>query len=696
MRALLEASGVRLSDRAIESLFGVTEGWAAGVGLAAWSLARHPDPERFAASFSGRDRAVAEYLLAEVLERQPAEVSQLLLRTSVLERVSGPLADRLTGGSGGERILFELEEAGAFVVALDSQRFWFRYHHLFADLLVLELRRTVPEELPELHTIAAEWFGEHGYPVEAIHHAQAAENWGLAARLLADNWLSVYLDGRFATGRELLSRFPADVVTADAELAALAASDRRAAGSLHEAERYLMLATRMSASVPDERRGRLQVRLTVLRLALARARNDLPAVIEEAQRLLAWADAPEAIEVGVSEDLRTVAVTDLGIAELWAGRLEDAERHLERVLAEAQRIGRPLLELQALSHAALLSSLRSQATGEERARQAIGLARKHGWEDTASGAAISYIVLGSATLWRGQLQEAAAWLERAERVRRPFAQPTAALMLHATQALLAFARGRHAEAIAAYRAVERIERLLVTPHIVGTRAQALHLEILVQMSDTEQARQALAELSDAIRETIEMRVVLATIRVAQDDPEGATAALAPILDASTSAEDPRWEVQALVLEATARDALRDTGAASRALERALDLAEPDLLLPFLLFPARELLERHSRLGTLHASLISEILNVLSGNAPARWPEDEDPPQESLSESELRVLRYLPTNLQAPEIAAELCVSVNTIRTHMRHLYAKLGVHRRADAVQRARDLRLLSPSLRKR
>jgi LuxR family transcriptional regulator, maltose regulon positive regulatory protein len=193
-------------------------------------MTRDPDPERFAAGFSGGERGVAEYLLAEVLERQPEDVTRLLLRTSILERVSGPLADRLTGNSGSYRILTELENTGAFVVALDRQRTWFRYHHLFADLLALELRRTAPEEVPGLHTIVAEWLAEHGHPVEAIRHAQAAENWGLAARLLADNWRAMSrLHGRLATRSELLSGFPSGLLAADAELAALAASDRRAA-----------------------------------------------------------------------------------------------------------------------------------------------------------------------------------------------------------------------------------------------------------------------------------------------------------------------------------------------------------------------------------------------------------------------------------------------------------------------------------
>src|SRR5919107_2151903 len=184
-RELLAASGIALTDESLALLHARTEGWAAGLRLAALSLAGHPDPERFVAEFSGSERTVADYLFAEVLDRQPAEVQRLLLRTSVLERVNGPLADLLVQGSGSERILLGLEEANAFVVSLDAERSWFRYHQLFADLLRLELRRTDPDAVPQLHRCAAHWHAEHGYTVDAIRHAQAAQDWRYAARRVA-------------------------------------------------------------------------------------------------------------------------------------------------------------------------------------------------------------------------------------------------------------------------------------------------------------------------------------------------------------------------------------------------------------------------------------------------------------------------------------------------------------------------------
>src|SRR5580698_8018742 len=340
-RALFAAAGVELAGPALEMLYERTEGWAAGLRLAALSLAGHPDPDRFAAEFSGSERTVAEYLLAEVLDRQSEQVRRLLLRTSVLERVNGELADVLTGDSGGERVLQDLEEANAFVVSLDPARSWFRYHRLFADLLQLELRRTGPGEVRALHELAAGWLAEHGLAVEAIRHAQAARDWGLAARLLADHWPSLYLGGRTATGHELMAGFPAGAPAADAELAAVAAADELAQGSLETAQRYLELAERGLASVPEGRRGQAQLLLGVIRMKLISHTGNQRGRAEQAQRLLSAAEAPGmtqplwgAIEegtgrwVGGREELRALALIDIGDTETWTGRLDQAESHL--------------------------------------------------------------------------------------------------------------------------------------------------------------------------------------------------------------------------------------------------------------------------------------------------------------------------------------------------------------------------------
>jgi LuxR family transcriptional regulator, maltose regulon positive regulatory protein len=691
-RVLLEAAEVDLSDSALALLIQRTEGWAAGLRMAALSLAGHPDPERFAAEFSGSERTVAEYLLAEVLDRQPEEVRRLLLRTSMLERVNGPLADLLTGGSGGERILGELEEANAFVVPLDAGRSWFRYHHLFADLLQLELRRTAPGELFGLHGSAAEWYVEHGYPIEAIRHAQAARNWSLAARLLSDIWFSLEINGQGATASELLAGFPAGTAAADAELVALMAFDELSQGSLDGAERHLALATGGLASMPVDRRGRFEVTLAVLRLAVARLRGDLPAVVEEAQRLLAPAGAPDASQPGVGDDLRALALISLGIAELWSNRAEEAERHLEQGVALARQIKRPFLEINALGHWAFLVRLRSFALATERSMQAIELARRHGWSDERIVFA-AYVTLGNTLVWQGRLEEGERWLEHVERVIRAEADPTARLMLYIARGSLEAARGRDGDALAAFRAAERQADSVVTPHTLATQARALILRTLLRMGKIEPVEQALADMEEEERAVGDTRTVLAGLQVAQGDPQAATVTLAPVIDGSAPVTNRGWVIHALVLDAIARDAIGDADGADQALERALDIVEPDgAVLPFLVYPAPRLLERHSRRRTAHASLVSEILNLLAGRKPASAQGDEDRLREPLSESESRILRYLPTNLSVPEIANEVYLSVNTVKTHMRHLYAKLGAHRRGHAVQRARALGLLAPS----
>jgi LuxR family maltose regulon positive regulatory protein len=716
-RALFGATGVELPADALARLHGRTEGWAAGLRLATLSLAGHPDPAHFAAEFSGTDRTVAEFLLAEVLDRQSEAVRRLLLRTSVLERVSGPLADVLTGGSGGERILQDLEQAGAFVVSLDAGRSWFRYHRLFADLLQLELRRTEPNERAALHGAAAAWLAGHWHPVEAVRQAQAAEDWGMAARLLSDHWLDLYLGGRGATLVELLAGFPRRVVAASPELTTVQVAGDLIRGSLQDAGRHLALATGALTAVPADRRGRVQVMLAVLRLFLARRLADFPVVIEEAQRLLALTEAADAAQLGLGEDLRATAFISLGIAEIWALRFEDAERHLKDGVALARQIGRPYLELHGLAHGAHWMLLfRPDAPQGEWTRQAIELAERHGWgEESLAG--MAYAQLGIVLLYQGRLDEAEPWLERAERTLRTEVEPAAGMSLRYARALLELARGRDQEALAVFSGAEKLAATLVGPHTCVTSMRSRMLQTLVRLGQTRRAEQALAGLGGSERANAEMRTAVAALRLATGDPQAAADALAPVLDGSLSGVRQVRTVTALLLAARARDALGDQAAAGRVLERALDITESNgILLPFLLDPAPALLERHRRYRTAHPALISQILNLPrgyggAGNAPQGGSGGMGPPgkrssavlggivppgvTEQLTESETRVLRYLPTHLTTHEIADELHVSANTVSTHRLHLYAKLGVHSRHEAVDRARALGLLAPSARR-
>ena len=554
-RKLVSAAGVELTEPMLAVLHKRTEGWAAGLRLAALSLAGHPDPGRFAEGFSGSERTVAEYLLAEVLDRQSGAARRLLLRTSVLEMVSGSLADALTGGSGGERILQELEEANAFVVALDAARSWFRYHHLFADLLQLELRRTAPGEVTALHEAASSWFAGHGHPVEAVRHAQAAQDWSLASRLLADHWPGLQLGGQAATVHELLARFPAEAATTYAELAVLAAADELAQGSLEAAERYLGLAARAAATVPADRHEQLQVLLEMVRLLLARQRGNPPAVAEEARRLRAIAEAPDTARElalpGLGEELRGLALISLGITEVWAAQFEVAERHLEYGVALARRIGRPFLEFSGLAHQAVIETYRSFPLAAERCTQAIELAERHGWADEPT-AGTAYVMLGAVLAWQGRVEEAEPWVERAERTVRMETELAAGMAVRHVRGVLDLVRGRYQDALAAFRAAEHLAGNLTAPHLHVPPTRGLLLHVLVRLGEIERAEQAIGDLSESDRERGETRTALAALELAQDDPHAATAALAPVLDGSAPLIRQTWLVGAFLLEAIAR------------------------------------------------------------------------------------------------------------------------------------------------
>jgi LuxR family maltose regulon positive regulatory protein len=459
-----------------------------------------------------------------------------------------------------------------------------------------------------------------------------------------------------------------------------------------EATRAARTWQRRAPGLDERRTAPLPLRQVLLQprvaAAVARERVDLASLVAGAQSLLAAAETPDATRLAVGEDLRTLALITLGIGEAWALRSSEADRHLQEGVALARQIGRPYLEMVGLAHRAVVASERSLALAIDQSSQAIELARAHGWADEPV-VTVPYLVLATTMVWQGTGDEAERSLEQAKLTLRPEIQPAAHLVLSLMQGALELSRGRDAVALRAFCAAARAGETMAARHPLTIVTQGLLLLTYARLADLERAEQVYAALADDERDSEHIRIPLAALRLAQGDPDAAAAALAPVV----AAPGPHQvsAITAFLLEALARDALDDTAAAECALEHALDLAEPDSLLwPFLVHRAPELLERHRRNGSAHAALISEIHDVLAGGAPASPRGEARGLRDPLTASELRVLRYLPTNMSRREIANELYVTDHTVKAHMHHVYAKLGVHRRSEAVERARSLGLLA------
>ena len=337
--------------------------------------------------------------------------------------------------------------------------------------------------------------------------------------------------------------------------------------------------------------------------------------------------------------------------------------------------------------------------GAEYGRQAIELARQHGWTDEPI-AGVAYAVLAAAVVAQGRLEEAEAWLEHAERTLQEQVEPAAGLLLRYVRGGLELARGRDQEALAAFRSAERLAGLLVAPHDARERALRRQLlQTLVRMGETDRVERAFAEMDAAERDSGEMRTRPCGTATRPGRPGGRDGRAR----ARARRLRPRGEPQLLASRTpSCWRRSRATRSARRAPPRAPSSARWISPSPTASSTRSSSTPRPTCSsaipgdGTSHASLIAEILNLLAGGSPTPSPGEPEPLREPLSDSEKRILRYLPTHLSAPEIAGELYLSVHTVKSHMLHLYAKLGTHRRAETVERARALGLLAPSSRQR
>jgi LuxR family maltose regulon positive regulatory protein len=431
-------------------------------------------------------------------------------------------------------------------------------------------------------------------------------------------------------------------------------------------------------------------------MSLARRHGDFASVLDEVQPLLSPAPAESVSEVSLGNDVKAVALMNLGAIELWSFRSEDAVRHLEQGLELGRRISRPYVQVGCLAYLGLATGQRAFVGERARCLEAIAIAEAHGWESEPI-ACIALCALGTSAASQGRFDEAQDWLERAERALRPDLEPAEALLIHFARGMQYIGQGRLSDAIAALRSAQQCQAKLVIPHlpIVLTRQLMVHTHL--RLGDVASAEATLEEFSEEDREWGEARGAVAARHIAEGDGRSAADVLEPVLAGRAPVILEQSMVTVLLLDSVAHDLLGDSRRAEDEVERALDLAEPSAaVFPFVLTPARELLERHPRHRTAHAALLTDILDVLGGSAPSARVIESWALETDLSESELRVLRYLPSNLSAPEIAAELYVSTSTVKTHMLHIYQKLGAHRRTEAVERARALGLLTPSPRRR
>ena len=467
------------------------------------------------------------------------------------------------------------------------------------------------------------------------------------------------------------------------------AADRLAGRRWTDAETLVATAERTLPDLPEARRRRAATALATVRLFYARRLGGLEAVVDRALSMLALDDAGGA---ATDPELAALALLNIGIAETWAQRLDDAERHLERGLALAREVGRPSVEVGCLGGLGVVANLTNRIdAAEERLRAAIALAERVGWAEHSMIAA-PYVTLGSVLLDHGAMAEAETWLVRAEAILDRSPGPTASIALRHAQGMLAVMRGAYADAAASFAEGERLARQLRGPFFLGDNARQWRLRAEVCGGDAEPARAALADGGDdAISRNLRARVCLA-----DGDAAGAAAAVAPVLAGQAFIFHPIFEAEALLLDAIAREQMGEPEAAERSVERVLAFTEPQgRRLAFFTVPGTAaVLERHPVHRTAHATHLRTLLDLIGGAEPQPGgdPAELDEP---LTERELAVLRFLPSNLSAGEIGSELFLSVHTVKTHMRKLYAKLDVHTRAEAVDRGRALGLLAPARRR-
>jgi LuxR family maltose regulon positive regulatory protein len=705
---LNEVMGLALTAADVAALEGRTEGWIAALQLAALSLRGREDTAAFIAGFAGDDRYIVDFLAEEVLQRQPEDVQQFLLRTSILDRLSGPLCEAVTGRDGGKARLAALERGNLFLVPLDDRRQWYRYHQLFADVLHARLRDEQPGDVPDLHRRASGWHEQNGEPSEAIRHALAAGDFERAADLVELAIPAMLRSRQEASVLGWLKLLPGEVVRVRPVLSVGFAGALLAGGEfegvedrLRDAEHWLDGATGIGQGshapaaemvvVDDAEFHRLPAEIELYRAAQALARGDGPGTVRHARRALELSPADEHLG-------RASAAALMGLASWASGDLEAGHSGYAECMAGLRRAGHIADTFGCAI--ALADIRRTQGRLGEAMRtyeQALQRASQPGGS-VLRGTADMYVGMSEVHRERDDLRAATQHLLRSQELGEHIGLPQ-----NRYRWRVAMARIRQAEGDlgGALDLLNEAERLYVGDFFPDVRpVPALQARVRVAQGEWGEAlgwaRERGLSVDDELSYLREFehitlaRVLLAGYAAerAERSIQEATRLLERLLRAAEEGARTGSVIEILVLQALAHQARDDIPAALASLRRAVTLAEPEGYVRIFVDegpPMASLLRVAAKQGITRTYVrrLLGAVNKTGDGAPASQALI-DP----LSERELDVLRLLGTDLGGPEIARELVVSLNTVRTHTKNIYAKLGVNNRRAAVRRAAELDL--------
>ena len=607
---LLALQGVEIDGAEVAQLLDRTDGWAAGLRLAAMFLQR---PDARATQFSGAERSVADYLLSEVAANQSPQTWQFLLRTSLVPRICGDLADTLTGQRHGQRTLDVLERENAFVTALGPDRRWYRYHPLLGEMLRRQLELERPDSLRLLHERAAHWFAANGQPVDAVRHAVQARRWSLAGTMLT----RVALPRIQTTDRRALAaalaQIPAAELGATAELQLCAATVCMAEGRYAQIGPYLDLARSMleedGAADPST-----SVALNLYESSLARARGSAGRILATADEALSILDR-HAGAVPLAQEFRAVALNLRGVGLFWSGDTGAAAAALQAGLDACVPAGIELTLVNDLGHLALAAVVNGRLRqAEDWADRCVTLADARGWTDLVQASG-GYLAAALVAVARNDLAEAERSLALGMQTQRRDPEPLMRLGLRAARAAVDTARGRHDSARSQLTSIrDELETIDVATQMHRWLARA-EADLALASGTHAELRTRLEELEPA-RRSADETLQLARARLADGDAEGADELLAPVDHQDL---DVVLAVEASVVRALSADRLRRDNQALQLLERALsDAAAEHLVAPFLLAGTarmRVLLERVVLLRTVHAGFARPCST--SWNLPSR-------------------------------------------------------------------------------